>query len=99
MSVLKTGSAASFPSMLFLNWRLHLVLSGNSFKLISRRIQLFSQRCKTSLIRLKSRIVDIGYSDIGYSDNFAQKCMPPALSLYQYVLYLESNSTHAITPD
>ena len=46
MSSRQTGSAASFPSMPFLNWRLYLVLSGNLFKLISKRIQLLSQRCE-----------------------------------------------------
>ena len=42
----QAGSAASCPSMLFLKWRLSSVLNGNLFELISRRIQLFSQRCE-----------------------------------------------------
>ena len=46
MSGRQTGSTASCPSMLFLNWRLFLVLSGNLFELISKRIQLFSKRCE-----------------------------------------------------
>ena len=53
MSGRQTGSAASFLSMLFLNWRLFLVLSGNLFRLISRRIQLFSQRCENIINQMK----------------------------------------------
>ena len=49
----QTGSAASCPSMLFRNWRLYLVLSGNLFKLISRRIQLYSQRCENIINQIK----------------------------------------------
>ena len=53
MSSRQTGSAASCPSMLFLNWRLYLVLSGNLFKLISRRIQLFPQRYENIINQIK----------------------------------------------
>ena len=53
MSGRQTGSAASCPSMLFFNWRLFLVLSGNLFKRISRRIQLFSQRCENIINQIK----------------------------------------------
>ena len=46
MSDRQTGSVASCPSNLFLNWRLSLVLSGNLW-------QLFSQRCENIINQIK----------------------------------------------
>ena len=45
----QTGGATPCLLILFFNWRLSFVLSGNLFKLISRRIQCFPKGKKTSL--------------------------------------------------